>query len=201
MWREMGLPLNSQCLHHIQELSYDDYYLNILMYCQEYLIWHDYQSLYPNSYHMNWNSTNLYYIICVHAICMYKKFTSIQFLVVQSAFIQSAFIQSVFVQTVFIQSVFIQSVFIQSVSNLTLLSVKKSSSLSGTKTYTGTLNFSTGSIPYVWVHFFFAFGAKKVSNTVPLLSGRWMCLPLSVSEEYEYLCLDSWCGWVVRPTP
>jgi hypothetical protein len=24
MWRELGLPLNSQCLHHIQRLSYDD---------------------------------------------------------------------------------------------------------------------------------------------------------------------------------
>ncbi len=24
MWRELGLPLNSQCCHHIQRLSYDD---------------------------------------------------------------------------------------------------------------------------------------------------------------------------------
>ncbi len=37
------------------------------------------------------------------------------------------------------------------ISNITWLSVKKSGSLSGTKTYTGTLNFSTG-IPYFWVH-------------------------------------------------
>jgi hypothetical protein len=44
--------------------------------------------------------------------------------------------------------------------------IKKSSSLSGTKTYTGTLNFSTGAIPYFWVHFFFfAFGAEKVAKT------------------------------------
>jgi hypothetical protein len=27
-------------LHHSQNLSYDDYYLNILVYCQEYLIYH-----------------------------------------------------------------------------------------------------------------------------------------------------------------
>ena len=80
--------------------------------------------------------------------------------------------QFVFIQSVLIQSICLQSVFIQSVSNLTLLSVKKSSSLSGTKTYKGTLNFSTGAIHYFWVHFFFAFGAEKVANTVLLLLGR-----------------------------
>ncbi len=78
---------------------------------------------------------------------------------IQSVLLQSVFIQSVFVQSVFVQSVFLQSVSIQSVSNLTWLSVNKSSSLSGTKTYKGTLNFSTGAIPYFWVRFFFAFGA------------------------------------------
>ncbi len=40
--------------------------------CQEYFIRHDYQSLYPNSYHMNRSSTNLYYMICVYTICMFK---------------------------------------------------------------------------------------------------------------------------------
>jgi hypothetical protein len=107
------------------------------------------------------------------------KFALLQFLVMQSASVQSEFIQSVF----------IQSVFIQSVSYLTWLSVKKSSSLSGTK---GTLNFSTGAIPYFWVCFFFAFGAKKVANTVLLLSGRWMHPPLSLLEEYKYPCLDEY---------
>ena len=55
-----------------EKLFCGDYYLNILVYCQEYLIQHDYQLLYPNSYHMNWNSTNLYYMICVCTICMFK---------------------------------------------------------------------------------------------------------------------------------
>ncbi len=35
---------NSQCLHHCQKLFCDDYYLNILVYHQEYLIYHDYWS-------------------------------------------------------------------------------------------------------------------------------------------------------------
>jgi hypothetical protein len=30
--------------HHFQKLFCDDYYLNILAYCQEYLIYHDYWS-------------------------------------------------------------------------------------------------------------------------------------------------------------
>jgi hypothetical protein len=46
-----------------------------------------------------------------------------------------------------------------------------SGSLSGTKTYRGTLNFSTGAIPYFWVRLpLFAFGAEKVAKTVSLLS-------------------------------
>ncbi len=40
------------------------------------------------------------------------------------------------------------------ISNLTWLSVKRSGSLSGTKTYKRKLNFSTGTIPYFWVRFF-----------------------------------------------
>jgi hypothetical protein len=35
---------NSRCFHHRQRLFCDDYYLNILVYCQEYLIYHDYWS-------------------------------------------------------------------------------------------------------------------------------------------------------------
>jgi hypothetical protein len=69
LWREIG-STNSQ--RHHERLFYGDYYLNILAYCQDYLIQHDYQSLYLNSYHMNWNSTKLYYMICVYAICMFK---------------------------------------------------------------------------------------------------------------------------------
>jgi hypothetical protein len=61
---------NSQ--RHRKKLLYGDYYLNILANRQEYLIQHDYRSLYPNSYHMNWKSTNLYYMICVYTICMFK---------------------------------------------------------------------------------------------------------------------------------
>ncbi len=61
---------NSQ--RHRVKLFCGDYYLNILAYCQEYLIQHDYHSLYLNSYYMNCNSTNLYCMICVHAICMFK---------------------------------------------------------------------------------------------------------------------------------
>jgi hypothetical protein len=61
---------NSQ--RHCEKLLYGDYYLNILANPQEYLIQHDYQSLYPNSYHMNWNSTNLYYMICSYTICRFK---------------------------------------------------------------------------------------------------------------------------------
>ncbi len=55
------------------------------------------------------------------------------------------------------------------------LSVKKSGSLSGTKTYNGTPKFSTGVIPYFWVCLpFFAIGAEKVAKTVLLLSGWWI---------------------------
>ncbi len=61
---------NSQ--RHREKLFCDDYYINILEYRQEYLIRHDYQSLYPNAYHMNWNSINLYYMICVFTICMFN---------------------------------------------------------------------------------------------------------------------------------
>ncbi len=46
--------------------------LKILAYHQEHLIQHDYQSPYPNSYHMNWNSRNLYDKICVYTICIKK---------------------------------------------------------------------------------------------------------------------------------
>ncbi len=35
---------NSWCLYHCQKLFWDDYYLNILAYCQDYLIYHDYWS-------------------------------------------------------------------------------------------------------------------------------------------------------------
>jgi hypothetical protein len=35
---------------HREKLFCGDYHLNILAYRQEYLIRHDYQSLYPNSY-------------------------------------------------------------------------------------------------------------------------------------------------------
>ncbi len=77
------------------------------------------------------------------------------------------------------------------VSILTWLSVKQSCSLSGTKTYPGTLIFSTGAIPYFWVHFFFAFGVEKVAKTVLLLSWQWMHPPSSLSEEYEYPALEA----------
>ncbi len=109
---------NSQ--RHREKLFYGDYYLNILANPQEYLIWHDYQSLYLNSYHMNWNSTNLYYMICVYTICMFKFCINTILSIMQPAFILSVYIQSVIIQSVSIQSVFIQSVillfvFIQSV--------------------------------------------------------------------------------------
>ncbi len=92
---------NSQ--RHREKLLYGDYYLNILANRQEYLIRHDYQSLYPNSYYMNWNSTNLYYIICVYTICMFKFCINTILSIMQSAFILSVYIQSVFIQSVVIK--------------------------------------------------------------------------------------------------
>jgi hypothetical protein len=61
---------NSQ--RHCEKLFCGDYNLNILAYHQEYLIYHDHQSLYLNSYHMNWKCTNLYCIIYVYTICMFQ---------------------------------------------------------------------------------------------------------------------------------
>ena len=43
MCQELVLLLNSWCLHHNQKLSYDCYYLNILVYHQDYLFKCDYQ--------------------------------------------------------------------------------------------------------------------------------------------------------------
>ncbi len=147
---------------------------------------------------MNWHITSIFisyqlahYKFVSYNLCTCNlhvlKFVLIQFLVMQSASIQSVFIKSVSMQSVSIQPVSIQSLF-----NLTWLSVKKSSSLSGTKTYKGTLNFSTGVFSYFWVHFLFAFGAKRVANTLLLLSGQWMRPPSSLLEEYKYPCLDEY---------
>jgi hypothetical protein len=41
---KVDFSTNLQCLHHRQTLFCDDYYLNILVYCQEYLIYYDYWS-------------------------------------------------------------------------------------------------------------------------------------------------------------
>ncbi len=71
--------------------------------------------------------------------------------------------------------------------NLIWLSIKQSSSLSGTKIQGGTQRFfSAGAITYLGVClFFFAFGAAKVTKTISLLLGQWVH-PLLSSSEYEY---------------
>ncbi len=90
------------------------------------------------------------------------------------------------------------------ISILTWLSVKKAGSLSGTNTYNGTLKFSTGANPYVWVclPFFAIIRAEKMAKMVSLLSGQRIRTPLLLSKGYKYPrlrgavgLLSSWATW------
>jgi hypothetical protein len=72
---------NSWCLHHHQKLFCDDYYLNNLAYCQEYLIYHDYWSNYLVPYleqrhkvaHMNFHDQMNSYHYCYYVLHFWRS--------------------------------------------------------------------------------------------------------------------------------